>query len=445
MKKSLFIVALLMLVFTGCKKDTVDVSDLLSTVPSSASGVIVIDVERLVDDTGSKIKDHRIEPSKGLKSCLDKIDADDRQYLQMLLDGESGINPNAAIVFYDANRIYLTYSLCDVDKYISYVEKKNGTQFTDEGSGVRMCGKTAVKGTQSWICVSSDKRLDPDLIASYSSLKSSQSFLVTPVGERLLVEENDIRGWVMFDAYMDSMLDRGQKAMFTMGLGFLFENAESLAFKVDFKSGVLEGRGEMLNDKYKAAKFQLPLSKIDVSTLKGLGETCDGMMAFTISSDLVDKFDKVGTGMGGVLFGGLAQTLRNVDGTVGVIMGGENKSMSGIVTMDGEMSSELKDYISQHLGSISMDGKYVKFAQGTVSGKLNVAECAEALKGSSIGMVIDGSSLKSMQNGLVAPEGLKFLVVKLVPESGTLGLQFDLKTTEPKENALMTLLRLGAS
>lgn len=426
----------------SCKKETVDVTHLLTTVPSSASGVVVLNMEGLLEDAGCKIKDHVITPSAEVKEMLEK-NVSSKEELKILFDGSTGIEPKGALVFYDSNRAYLTFALYDVNKFCSFVEEKNGGSFVEAGSGVKVNQNIAVKGAQAWICLTSGKRLDPDAIASYSSLKDSQSFLVTPMGEKLLVEEDDIRGWAMINIFVNEILSRSDRSMFNLGLGFLFEDAESVKFEVDFKKGELESEAIVLNDKYKPAKYQLPSDKIDVAALKKIGGTCDGLMAFTINSKLVKKFEQISQAFGGALFGDLSETLKNVDGTVGVAASTKvgEESFKGLLTTKGDVSPSLRDLISGMLGPVSQDGKYLMFSKGDVSGNLDVAECAEELKGSCLGMVVDATGLASTGYGSQAPSGFQSLVFKLKPESGGLEMDLEIKTTDPKENALLTIMK----
>lgn len=444
----LYLSLLLLVVATSCKKDTESVANLLNTVPSSAGGVVVFDLEGLIKNTGSDIKEHQIKPSNDLEEIISTMSPSDRKDFNVVLDGSSGIDPKSAVIFYDSSRLFLTVLLYDEEKFCEFVEKNAQQKFEENAGGVKILGNTAVKGAQAWMLLSSGRRIDPDAIASYSSLKSSQSFLVTPMGEKLLTEEDDIRGWALLGASLDEFLSRSQRMMFTMGAGFVFENAESLKFKVDFKKGEVEGSVVILNDKYEPAKYLLPTEKVDVSTLKGLGETCDAMMAFTVNSELIDKFDKLGTAFGGALFGGISQILKNVDGTIGIIGGGNNigenfEALSGVITTKGEVGQELKDFISENMGAVSVDGKYVKFSKGNVSGNLSVAECADELKGCCLGMVVDLSGVKGMGYDSSIPNGLKNLAVKLEGESGGVKIEIEAKTSNPDENSMLTIMKIN--
>lgn len=440
---SLAIAALMLMVFNSCKKETVDVTDLLRSVPSSAAGVVVFNMEGMLEDAGCKINGHEIIPSQAIKDRIAKVSSSKQEDFMMLFSGDTGIEPKGAVVFYDANRAFLTFALYDVNKFCAFVNNKTQGSFTDAGSGVQVNGNIAVKGAQAWVCLTSGKSIDTDAIASYAGLSPSQSYVVTPMGENLLIDERDIRGWALINVFTDQMLSRRDKNMLTLGLGFLFEGAESVQFSVDFKKGEVEAEAVVLNDKGQPAKYQLPSDKIDVNTLKGLGETCDAMMAFTISPKLIKKFDQIGAAFGGALFGDLGDTFKNVDGTVGVIASGTNEaqSMNGVVTTKGDISQTLRDMISEYMGPVSMDGKLLRFSKGDVKGSLQVKECAEELKGCCLGLVVDASGYGTLGYQEEAPTGFKELIIKLKPESG--GLEFDVEanTIDEKENALLTLLR----
>ena len=439
---ALLIVAVLT-VFNSCKKETVDVTELLKSVPSSAAGVVVFNMEGMLEDAGCKIKGHQVEPSKEVLALLNKNSSSGNKDYLMLFDGSTGIEPKGAVVFYDSNRAFLTFALYDVNKFCEFIENQNGTKFTTEDSGVKLNGNIAVKGAQAWVCLTKGKRIDPDGIASYSTIGTSQSFLVTPMGEKLLTEENDIRGWAMINTFVNEMLSRSDRSMVTLGLGFVFEDSESVKFKADFKKGEIEAEAVVLNGKGKPAKYLLPSDKVDVETLKSLGTSCDALMAFTVTPKLIKKFEQLGTALGGSLFGDLGDTFKNIDGTVGIISSGEGvgESIRGLVSTKGEVSKALRDLISQQIAPVSVEGKYLKFEKGDVKGNLDVAECAEELKGCCIGVAVDATGYNSVGYGDSAPSGLKNMFIKLKPESGGLELELEVNTMNDNENALLTVLK----
>lgn len=443
LKSYFLLLATFILAFSSCKKETVDMTHLLSTVPSSAGAVVAINMESLLEDAGCKVKDNVITPGPEVKKLLEKAASQDQKDVMMLFDGETGIDPKGAVFFYDSNRGFITFALYDVDKFYKFVEKESQGTFTDEGNNVKVCGNVAVKGAQAWVLLTSGKRIDADAISSYSELASSQSFLTTPMGEKLLTEENDVRGWYLLNIFV-SDFGRQASMIFNSGLSMLFEDAESGTFKMDFDKGELEYEMKVLNSKGKPAKYQLPAEKVDVNTLKSLGTTCDAMMAFTLDAKLIKKFEAVGALIGGPLFGNLSQVTKNIDGTAGLIGSGNNfSSLNGVVTTKGEISMILKGIISSEIAPISQDGNLIRFSKGDVSGSLSVAECAEELKGCCMGMVMNGAALQDLMedSSTKVPAGFDMIVWKLNPESGSLEIEIEATTKDKKENALLTLIK----
>lgn len=443
MKKLFLLFSMCLLLVTSCKKETVDVTDLLKTVPSSAAGVMVFDMEAILSDADCKVKDHQIMPGKEIKSLIDKASSPTAKEWLMLFENSNGVEPKGAVLFYDSKRVFLTFALYDEKQFCDFVEKKTGLQFASQDAGVKICGNVAVKGEQAWICLTAGKKIDADAIASYYSLATQQSFLVTEMGEKLLVEENDVRGWALLDTFTQQILDRSQRNLFSMVSSFLFENPQSIEFKVDFKKGELEAEAIILNEKGKPAKYQLPAEKVNVEALKTLGANgCDAMMAFTINSKLVKKLAKVGNAIGGALFGDLEGVFQNVDGTVGLVTSGQGiaNSLNGFITTKGELSKTLKDMVSENVGPVSMDGKLVRFSKGDVKGALSVEECAEELKGCCLGIIWNDSFMKDTNFTAYSPSGFASYCLKFKPESGGLELDFEAKTSNPSQNSLITIL-----
>lgn len=121
-KLTLWVICVTLIMLAGCKSDRPDMSGLLKTVPSSAGAVVGVNLKSLAEDAGCKISGNEIKPGKEVEALLEKIDNKDRSELVGLFAGESGIVPQYAIVFEDANRMFLTLSLYDVDKFKSLVK-----------------------------------------------------------------------------------------------------------------------------------------------------------------------------------------------------------------------------------------------------------------------------------------------------------------------------------
>lgn len=434
----LIFLAICFLLISGCKKDIPDLSGLLKTVPSSAAAVAGINIRGIIEDLGCKVDGNVIKPGQEVKQLMENLKESDKTDLLALFNGDSGIVPECGVVFVDANRTFLTLSIYDTQKFKATITEGDNKEFVDQGNGVEICDNIAVKGNQAWICLSS-KPIDPEGIAAYATLSQSQSFLNTDMSRPLLEADWDITGWGNFKTGMSVLLDRSDLSMATLATGFLFDGVESIVFTADFKKGEMESEIILLNGKGRPAKYLLPAEKIDVNTLKMLGDgRCSVLFGFTMTPKLVKKLEKVSSALGAGVFGDLNDLLENVDGTVGVALNDEYSINKGIITTKGKVSSDLSSLLSMFANNISQEDNYLLFSQGTAGGAIPINDIAEELEDYTIGLVADLQGLTSVAK---VPEGFSNIIVGLEPESGSLKLEFKLKTADKKENFLLTALK----
>lgn len=440
------VLAMLLLCLSSCKEDRADMSSLLSTVPSSAAGVVSINLKAMLQDVGCKVDGKEIKPGKEITDLMKKLDDKERNDLIRLFNGDTGVSPDCAVIFFDSNRCFLTVSLADVDEFCRFFEEDRGSTFTDAGNNVRICENVAVKGAQAWYCLTPGKRIDADAIAAYSVLKNSQSFLSTEMAGLFINADKDIVGWGNIQTVLSGFMSRSNLSILSIGMGFLFEDAQNLSFSVDFEDAEMEAEVLVLNENGKPAKYLLPADKINLNTIEGLGETCDALFAFTVTPKMVSKFEKIGSAIGGTLFSEIPDLLKNIDGTVAAISSnpdsGGFKSINGVITTKGNVSQELKDMISNGIAPVKEDGKMLRFSDGTVTGHLNVKESAEQIKGSCLGVVVDLNGL-GVVNGSIPniPSTFHSLTFSMNPESGGIEFKLVLNGTDSKENILLTILK----
>lgn len=443
LKLATFLV-LLFTLFSCSKEKTSDLSGLLSTVPSSAAGVVGIDIKAIIEDAGCKVDNNQIITGDLAKQLIGKASVTDKKYIDLLITGSTGINLDCAVVFIDSNRTFLTFSLYDVAKFISFIESQTSNTFEEVSSGVKVCGNVAVNGAQGWICLSNGKRIDPEAIVGYASLNESRSFLTTDISKSLITSKSSITGWCVLDVLLQNALSRSQMSMATIASGLLFEDGESVRFSIDFRNGEMELEGMILNDKGKPAKYLLPADKIDQKVIRDLGGNCDALIAFTVTPKLIDKIGKLGSTFGGSLFGDLKETLKNVDGTVavGLKFSAEGQPIvNGIVTTKGKVSEDLRNLITTGLAPVREDENYLRFSNGDPGGVTTVSELGEMLKGSWLGIASDmNAEYNLFFDGYKIPSSLKSASVRLIPQDGSLELIFNLTSPEKTENILLTLL-----
>ena len=235
----------------SCKKDSADISDLVSKVPSSAEAVIGINLGSLLEKAGCKVDGVEITPGENMEGWINAnkmLSAKEKESVKMFLSGESGIDPAGAVAFVDAYNSYITAMLADTSKFMEFVKKQTGQEFT-ETDGVQTCGNVAVAGAQMWVCFSSETSIDAKAIKNYSTLGSEQSFSNNSFAGKISNMSNDITGWGQTKALMRQGMSFSDVATFNVVSSMLFEEATAISFTVDFMKGKLEGRASVLNDK----------------------------------------------------------------------------------------------------------------------------------------------------------------------------------------------------
>jgi len=428
---------------SSCKKEVADTSDLLSTVPSSAGVVVGVNLKSVLEKAGCKVDGSDITPGGDVQKWIDgqKGSTDSqREAMKLVLSGESGIDPVGAIFFTDAYNSYLTAMLADTSKFLEFVKKQTGKEFT-ETDGVKICGNIAVEGAQMWICISSSDTIDPKAIKNYSSLEQAQSFMTNSFAGKISNMTNDLIGWAQIKSFSGSGMSFGDMAKLNMFAAMLFENATSVSFTYDFLKGKMEGSAVVLNDKGEPAKYLLPADKIDVDKVKALASNAELVGAVSITKDLMKKIENVSSSLGGNMFGVVLNMLGSLDGTVAVALSSldfDNMSqgISGVITTDGNPSPDLMSLLS-NVAPPRKDGNLVKFSSGVVSGGLDVARAADFLKGATLGVVINAGA--SDLGG--KKDGFKTVAMSLNPEKNGIVLKVMVTGIDEDENMLLTMLK----
>ena len=436
---SLALLMLSPLFFSCSQQKSADMSDLLKTVPSSANGVVGINLSGMLKKIGCKIDGTTITPGKDVNGWLDKLTGDDRQEMEALLNGDSGIDPLGAILFYDANRTYITFAISDTEKFVAFVEKKTDAKFQQEDGGVSICQNIAMKGAQAWMLVSG-RGFDTDLLVSYCNLTTAQSFIQNPFGAEIATLTKDIVGWGKVTTLINSQLSFTQISTLNVINNLLFEDATAVSFSVEFLKGEMKSSFTMLNDKGKPAKYLLPDDRIDVSLVKSIAENTNCLFAMSLNKKLIEKLENTFSMLIGQSSYKYIEALKNADGTFAFALGNDfnnvYENVKGVMTTDGNASIDLKSMLS-NWAPISEDGKYIRFSRGTVQGTLDVAKYAEKLKGATIGLALSSDFISE-----VVRNDIESMVLKLDPDSGGMKFEFDLYGKENDQNILITLIQL---
>ena len=432
--------ALILPALNSCKKETADVGDLLSTVPSSAGAVVGFDLTSILEKAGCKVNGSDITPGKEVTAWIERqkdVKDSEREVLKLILNGESGVDPSGAIFFTDAYNSYVTVMLADTKKFTDFVESRSGNGFADGGNDVRSCGNVAVKGAQAWVCVSSDNTIDTKAVANYSTLSPEQSFASNGFASTLTEMKTDIVGWGEIKSLLKTAGAYRQMSTVSLVGGMLFDDASSFSFNVDFRKGSLVSSLSVLNSKGTVAKYLLPAEKIDLATLKSIATTAQAFGAVCITKDLVKKIENIASSLGGSSFTAALNALKPIDGTVAVAFSdidSTSDNLSGVVTTDGTPTLDLLSAISS-FAPTRKDGKLVRFSKGTVSGGLDVQKCADLLKGATMGFVMD-----MPKGGHGLGDEIRTLALAFVPESGGMKLDMTMEGADQSVNILLAII-----
>lgn len=436
----LCMLALLLPALNSCKKESINNVDLLSTVPSSSSVVMGINLESLLKKSGCKVEGSEITPGEEIEAWLAKGSLQTSktgEIARMLLNGESGIDPVGAIYFRDAYNSYVTVAVADTEKFKSFIEKETGSTFADGGNDVEVCGNVALKGAQAWIAEGTV--IDPKAVANYSTLESGQSFMAKDFSDKLANMTSDVVGWGEISKLVGSHLGFSDRSTMRMALGMLFDDAQSLFFSVDMLKGEAKSSVSVLNKEGKPAKYLLPTDKLDMETMKSIAYKANVIIGVSITKDLVKKIESILNTFGGSQMAKVSEALKSLDGTLGLTFTDFQKpdeAFRGVVTTDGKAGLDLMQIISA-IAPISKDGKLVRFSKGEVDGGLEVKTDAELLKNATMGMV-----LNLQAPGLAGKDGnvYKTLVVALVPGDGSVKCDVTVKALDESRNIMLPII-----
>lgn len=430
------VLAALLPLMNSCKKESADVSDLLSSVPSSAGMVAGINLKSLLEKSGCKVEGSSITPGKELSewiSTQEEFEGANGDAVKMFFSGESGIDPMGAILFSDAYDAYVTAMIADTPKFMEFVEKNSSSKF-EEIDGVKVCGNVAIVGAQTWVSIGSSSSIDSKAVKNYSNLESGQSFKTNPYAGNVSMLSHDLTAWVQTSQLTRKAGSFADATLMTMVSGMLFEDASAFALNLDFEKGKAVLEGVLLNEKGQPAKYLLPADKIDVDEVKSLGTSCEALAAISVKKDMVKKIEKMAQSVGL----GPLDFLKSLDGTLAVASGDMDfiNSLNAVVTTDGNPSSELMNLLGT-LAPTRKDGKLICMSKGTLDGDLSVEKAAEYFKGATFGVVIntDTPEVKMGQ------QGIKELAITFNPESKSIKIIGTIVSVDPSENFLLTILK----
>lgn len=429
---------ILVSMLTACAgKDKAEM--LLKTIPSSASAVIVINVDELIDDAGldsDKISENSLNQLR--QFCGDS----EWSVIKPLFDGKSGLSMTVCGVFGYNRNFFFTAFVDDENGFIDYL-KGNGMLMNKSGDGWESdSGHAVLFDGQFWYC---DGTMDLDKAKYFKGLKEDDSFMSSDYASKLCDGREDVAFVADFESIY-SLAGQSNSTMLRMVLGLLFDSPKYFAGTLDFTKGRVDLETNVLDEKFKKANTSMRLATLKESTLAAFPGKGDLYFAFNFSKeDIKQIMSQLGTGH---MPDELMSMLNNFDGSVVIGMNLAQTMASGgkggyLAQIGFETPEAATSAVAQISGltpdtSVRTEGKYVLIDGGITPGRMQPA-ASEKLKGSSIGFVIDPSALpKEMKTGDTS--FLKLVWMTATPKDGSLSLNFVVSTVPSDKNALETFI-----
>lgn len=419
------------------RHDSADLSEILATVPSDASMVVTFDSKNLAEKAGCKVSGDKIEPSAELDAAINSYpDSTKRRDIRLIFSGESGIALTSVVVFSQGYYTYVTGMLADPEAFKAFAVKDSGSGAAfAEKEGVAFCRRYAVVGNRFWL-LTDGPDIDPMTVKGFNTLSEQQSYLSKDYAETLLKMEHDIDAVADLNAPLLSPQDFKQRLQTQTILQTLFKDPAFIAGSVDFLDGELKATAAMLDNKLRLAEFNFPVSKISADAVKKLSGSGEVAVAVALSQKFSEKIISMVGSLGYI--GKMASDLLGpVDGTIAMIFSNaDNHEVSGIIETEGKDLNPLTQFIDGIGLKWKLDGKNILISGNPVTGSISPESFASECKGAAAAFEISGKY--AAEKGFAQGGSISG---RLIPEGKSLRMRLGVKTTTPKENVLVTIIK----
>lgn len=439
MKKFCLMLTLLVAVLMGgCRKDRgADVEGLFRCVPNTASYVVVADLRSIIEKSGSKINGDKVEASAELQKALEQAqDKKAADTFKALLNGDSGIEPSAAVAFADGFSNYIIGNLSSTSKFREFVTKNDGGEWKEQ-DGIEYSGVYAITENRFWLRAGG-QQVNPDKIKEYLALSERQSFAGSDFAPMLKDADRDMVGWCDINGAMNTAgVGFQQRAMVKMVSEAMFKDAGFAVFDMQFDKGAVSMECRLLDSNGKDAKYLLPSQKIDEKVLSRLGGKADGLLAVAVPQKLIKQIKGMVSGKISMV-GMVVNAMGCIDGTSAFAFTNHGDGLNGVIQTNGESTADLMSMLQGMGMTVSKENKELLVSQGSLDGTDDVAAMAMLLKGCSMGVVANANTF----NPTFAPNanGIKDMVVKMVPKSGSMVLEIQIRAKNPDVNFIVSML-----
>lgn len=420
-----------LLMMAGCSKDkSADVADLLKTVPSDASLVMVMDLESILEEMDCSVSGGVIKPGKDVIKAFEPL-TDKSQLKNLEKFNDAGIDWTVAAIFVEGYNSYLTGFLNDSGKFKDFVEERFGEKWAT--GEINTCGNVAMEGERFWVCLNSRNTIVANDIRHFNTLSEKQSILSNKNVTKLQDLKTEMAGWGDISGVLNfAGLDFSSRAIVKLAMETVFEDAVELEWVVDLDNDELKSEIEIINSKGGIAKFNFPVELVDGDVIRNLNVSAAGIGAVAVSKKMIEQIKAETSKESFSLIGAFVNMMLGcVDGTAAFAIGTQD-AVSGIISTNGHGATDLIDALKQFGMNVNKEGDALLVSRGVVSGPLSSADAAEMLKGSVMGVAFGGFDELSQ---------MKTLSLTFHSEKGGLKGEIKAKGKDPKKKFLLNFIQ----
>lgn len=379
-------------IFTGCDSGSeAEMLDLLEAVPADAGAVAAVNLERILTDAGSKVKDGIIEPDAAMTSAIENVGRYTND-LRCILEPDNGVDADVLVIFWRGGYTFIAGNLRNPEQFKQFWGTQ-GAVFTAADDGIQTADRIAIRNNRFWIC---NNRPGDGTMASIARTTKENSMAATPFAKRLSEANHDAIFTTDLSLLAESLPSSMQaRLLFSM----LFKDAAKADGFCDFKK---KGRWELemtiVTPDHKEAQFLLPTESIDPQDIKNMDCSADVIAAAAVPHKMVEKIFKMANVFGGTLPEGFADALKPIDGTIVVAASPADDIIAGSINTSQQPLSALTDALGTLGYQSRIDGRRILFNNGSIVGKLPLQHYADDFKGAIAGIIVNTSNTMANDN-----------------------------------------------
>lgn len=289
------VLLLTLVVLTGCGGKSKKA--LLDNVPADAEMVMLLDVQRVLDQLELKKDGDSYSYCKELKQVIDASGVSRKDVKKVF---EAIDQTEKTVVVFTANdNLWITFRVKSEEDFMKYLKEIDDDVDFDDEDDFEVYENIAVKDNQVWIGApinGYDFKLDLKELKRLGDLPGDKKFTdkFGKIADALCADDVVSGAYYSIDGLLSIAMQSGElnqqeRAAMSVAMSMAFDDAECVLSVGRLNNDGFEGEARVLNSKQENAKFLLPMDKIDAGSLSKIDNNSPLVMATAISPELVKK------------------------------------------------------------------------------------------------------------------------------------------------------------